>query len=108
MVASSSQPQSKKRLPGEEDDCPICYENMHRADEKTLTFCEECGNGLHKECFQQCRAFCGFSSTRQILTDVPIRRGSDCEKRRDMCFLPCEMGRRHRGWGCGSERRYDL
>ncbi|RDX56548.1 hypothetical protein OH76DRAFT_395626 [Lentinus brumalis] len=51
-VASSSQP-SKKRLPSEADDCPICYENMHREAESSLTFCEECGNGLHKMCFQQ-------------------------------------------------------
>ena len=54
-IASSSQSQSKKRLPSAEDDCPICYENMHGAKESTLTFCEECGNGLHKECFQQCK-----------------------------------------------------
>ncbi|OBZ69139.1 hypothetical protein A0H81_10892 [Grifola frondosa] len=53
-VASSSAADSgKKRMPGPEDDCPICYENMHRVDEKTLTFCNECGNGLHKQCFQQ-------------------------------------------------------
>ncbi|KAI0748338.1 hypothetical protein C8Q80DRAFT_1270759 [Daedaleopsis nitida] len=52
-VASSSQGGSKKRLPAEDDDCPICYDDMHKADEKTLTFCEECGNGLHTVCFQQ-------------------------------------------------------
>ncbi|EMD38028.1 hypothetical protein CERSUDRAFT_134570 [Gelatoporia subvermispora B] len=43
----------KKRIPGSEDDCPVCYENMHGAKENTLTFCQACGNGLHKECFQQ-------------------------------------------------------
>lgn len=51
---SGSQKAGKKRLPKEEDDCPICYENMHKAAETLLTFCEECGNCLHKECFQQC------------------------------------------------------
>ncbi|KAI0636763.1 hypothetical protein C8Q77DRAFT_1094450 [Trametes polyzona] len=43
----------QKRLPQEEDDCPICYENMYRVAETLLTFCGECGNGLHKECFGQ-------------------------------------------------------
>ncbi|KAK7055708.1 hypothetical protein R3P38DRAFT_2848609 [Favolaschia claudopus] len=43
----------KKRIPGEEDDCPICYENMHGAAEPLLTFCEQCGNAVHKECFGQ-------------------------------------------------------
>ncbi|TCD66806.1 hypothetical protein EIP91_000942 [Steccherinum ochraceum] len=53
-ASSSSQPyQGKKRIPTEEDDCPVCYENMFKAKESTLTFCDECGNGLHKECFQQ-------------------------------------------------------
>ncbi|OJT07851.1 Mitogen-activated protein kinase kinase kinase 1 [Trametes pubescens] len=52
-IPSSSQKSGKKRLPGKEDDCPICYENMHGASETLLVFCEECGNGLHKECFQQ-------------------------------------------------------
>ncbi|KAJ3477870.1 hypothetical protein NLI96_g10165 [Meripilus lineatus] len=44
---------SNKRIPGPEDDCPICYENMHKVAEKSLSFCHECGNALHKECFQQ-------------------------------------------------------
>jgi hypothetical protein len=43
-----------KRLPEEGDDCPICYESMYNVDIATLTFCEECGNALHIECFQQC------------------------------------------------------
>ena len=57
--ASSSQsklPDGKKRIPTEEDDCPVCYENMFKAKENTLKFCDECGNGLHKECFQQCES----------------------------------------------------
>ncbi|KAI0673012.1 hypothetical protein C8Q78DRAFT_969499 [Trametes maxima] len=52
-AGSSSQNKGKKRLPGEGDDCPICYEGMHKVAEKLLVFCEECSNGLHKECFQQ-------------------------------------------------------
>lgn len=51
---TAEQQGSKKRVPGPEDDCPICYENMHGAAETTLTFCDTCGNGLHSECFQQC------------------------------------------------------
>ncbi|KAJ7874897.1 hypothetical protein B0H13DRAFT_1632922 [Mycena leptocephala] len=43
----------KKRVPGEDDDCPICYDNMHGAAEGSLTFCEECGNAVHGECFAQ-------------------------------------------------------
>lgn len=50
---TAEQQGSKKRVPGPEDDCPICYENMHGAAETTLTFCDTCGNGLHTECFQQ-------------------------------------------------------
>jgi len=43
-----------KRIPGPEDDCPICYDGMHGVAEASLVFCEECGNALHKECFGQC------------------------------------------------------
>ncbi|KAI0934905.1 hypothetical protein AcV5_006599 [Taiwanofungus camphoratus] len=50
---SEDDQRQKKRIPGPDDDCPICYENMHGASESILTFCEECGNGLHKECFRQ-------------------------------------------------------
>ncbi|KAF8801681.1 hypothetical protein BYT27DRAFT_7235662 [Phlegmacium glaucopus] len=42
-----------KRIPGPDDDCPICYDGMHGVAETLLVFCEECGNALHKECFQQ-------------------------------------------------------
>ncbi|THH27914.1 hypothetical protein EUX98_g6263 [Antrodiella citrinella] len=52
--ASSSQvPEGKKRMPAKDDDCPVCYESMYNVKESTLTFCDTCGNGLHKECFQQ-------------------------------------------------------
>ena len=46
-----------KRIPSPEDDCPICYDGMHGVAEALLVFCEECGNALHKECFQQCGSF---------------------------------------------------
>ncbi|TFK33867.1 hypothetical protein BDQ12DRAFT_690526 [Crucibulum laeve] len=45
--------QGKRRIPGEDDDCPICYDSMYQVAEAKLTFCEECGNALHLECFQQ-------------------------------------------------------
>ncbi|TDL21594.1 hypothetical protein BD410DRAFT_724161 [Rickenella mellea] len=43
----------KRRIPVEGDDCPVCYEGMHGSPQSKLAFCEECGNALHKECFQQ-------------------------------------------------------
>ncbi|KAG6872400.1 hypothetical protein C0995_009990 [Termitomyces sp. Mi166 len=48
-----AQSSSKRRIPGSDDDCPICYEGMHGVGETLLTFCEECGNALHKQCFEQ-------------------------------------------------------
>lgn len=45
---------TNKRIPGPDDDCPICYDGMHGVAEASLVFCEECGNALHNECFQQC------------------------------------------------------
>ena len=59
-LPSTSQVDSndKKRIPQEGDDCPICYENMHGANLSFLTFCDTCGNAIHKQCFQQCKYFC--------------------------------------------------
>ena len=51
---------TNKRIPGPDDDCPICYDGMHGVAEASLVFCEECGNALHKECFQQCESFNSF------------------------------------------------
>lgn len=45
---------SRRRIPGPEDSCPICYESMHGVSQDKLVFCEECGNALHTECFGQC------------------------------------------------------
>jgi len=57
-----------RRIPGEDDDCPICYESMGGADKvKHLTFCEQCGNALHTECFRQ------WAQTRKPLTCVWCR-----------------------------------
>lgn len=53
-ASSSSSSQPKRKIPEAEDDCPICYESMHNQPEAKLTWCEACGNALHKECFQQC------------------------------------------------------
>ena len=53
-TAVAPAPQNKKRIPGKDDDCPICYDEMHGVPETALVFCEECGNALHKECFGQC------------------------------------------------------
>ncbi|KAJ7732333.1 hypothetical protein DFH07DRAFT_906092 [Mycena maculata] len=57
-ATTSSQPPStpeeggpKKRAPGPDDDCPICYDGMHEAP--SLTYCEACGNAVHGECFAQ-------------------------------------------------------
>lgn len=52
----------KKRLPSEEDDCPVCYDSMHGVGESSLVFCEECGNALHKECFAECMFLSIFTS----------------------------------------------
>ena len=75
VSSSNSESGAKKRLPGPGDDCPICYEDMHHADEKTLTFCETCGNALHTECFNQCT----FSVlTSGAFADVPMwNRGKE-------------------------------
>ncbi|KAL0951161.1 hypothetical protein HGRIS_007893 [Hohenbuehelia grisea] len=54
--AKSNASNPKKRLPGPDDDCPICYEGLQAAggkSEESLTFCESCGNSLHTECFNQ-------------------------------------------------------
>jgi len=59
--------QKKKRTPEEGDGCPICYESMHGVGVKTLTFCDECGNGLHTECFQH------WARTAKSLTCVWCR-----------------------------------
>ncbi|KAK0448525.1 hypothetical protein EV421DRAFT_1782786 [Armillaria borealis] len=53
--ASDSTNASNKRMPTEEDDCPVCYDKMHTEPENRLTWCEVCGNALHGVCFAQWR-----------------------------------------------------
>lgn len=53
--AETATPAGRKRKIEENDDCPICYEGIHGIDEKSLVFCRECGNAVHKVCFQQCK-----------------------------------------------------
>jgi hypothetical protein len=55
--SSTATSNKKRRIPGEEDDCPICYDTMFQVAEAALAFCEVCGNALHKECFTQCSSF---------------------------------------------------
>lgn len=57
---ASTPSDSKRRIPGPEDSCPICYEDMHGIAQDKLVFCEECGNALHTECFGQCSLFMAF------------------------------------------------
>ncbi len=56
-VRNLSEPSSSsitKRLPTEDDNCPICYETMYGVADNALNFCETCGNALHDECWRQC------------------------------------------------------
>lgn len=53
-ASTSKEVVGDKRIPGPEDDCPICYETMHGSSLDSLTFCEECKNALHAVCFRQC------------------------------------------------------
>jgi hypothetical protein len=52
---------------------------MHAKDVPQLVFCEECGNGLHKQCFGQCTSFTfAFSFLRKpvvtwFLSDIGAR-----------------------------------
>ncbi|KAG1855009.1 hypothetical protein F4604DRAFT_1590918 [Suillus subluteus] len=61
--SEESEPVKKHRAPDPEDDCPICYESMYGADGNTLTWCETCGNAVHKECFTQWAKSCGHNIT---------------------------------------------
>ena len=67
-IPKSASSDTKRRVPGPEDTCPICYECMHGESESRLTFCEECGNALHSECFEQCSFF--FVSFFSVSVDM--------------------------------------
>lgn len=45
---------NNRRMPNKDDDCPICYEGMYGIKADMLSWCQTCGNSIHKECFQQC------------------------------------------------------
>ena len=98
--------ESKRRVPEEGDDCPICYDSMHHLDMKILTFCDECGNALHTECFQQCTPCRKFSCELAH----QIHRGTDCETSH-MRLVSCQVGGcaehcQQQHWGrCWDQRR---
>ncbi|KAG2063044.1 hypothetical protein BDR04DRAFT_1123527 [Suillus decipiens] len=62
-TAPSEEPVKKRRTPGPEDDCPICYESMHGVEGNALIWCETCANAVHKECFTQWAKSCGQNIT---------------------------------------------
>ncbi len=76
QASSSAEKGQKKRVPGPDDDCPVCYETMHGVQEKQLSYCEACGNCLHKDCFQQCK----FQSTRRNANRMNIFSGAKSAK----------------------------
>lgn len=61
--SEESEAAKKRRTPGPEDDCPICYESMHGVEGNTLIWCETCANAVHKECFTQWAKSCGQNIT---------------------------------------------
>ena len=84
---------SRRRIPGPEDSCPICYECMHGVSQDKLVFCEECGNALHTECFGQC-PLSGCLSSLSILSLVLSCRAQMCCSV-DLCLVPSEMAKRY-------------
>ncbi|EGN95907.1 hypothetical protein SERLA73DRAFT_187179 [Serpula lacrymans var. lacrymans S7.3] len=83
-AADSTCINKKGRLPGPEDDCPICYENMHGANVAALVFCDSCQNAVHKECFGQWArsatnltcVFCRASWTQPSISGTSDANGS--------------------------------
>ncbi|PFH45786.1 hypothetical protein AMATHDRAFT_157849 [Amanita thiersii Skay4041] len=80
----------KKRFPTKDDDCPICYENMHGIPENGLKFCDACGNALHDECWKQWQA----SSQRsgKAVTCVWCRAESSTNKRKKVAGVSSSDG----------------
>lgn len=49
---AQEEPAGKRRLPTEEDTCPVCYEDIFGEDLSYFVFCSTgCGGPVHKECF---------------------------------------------------------
>ena len=72
--SKDKEPESNKRMPGEEDDCPICYETMHDEAASSLIWCDTCGNALHQQCFNQCELFFSFSILNRTELRFPGKR----------------------------------
>jgi hypothetical protein len=94
LTPSTSSANTNRRMPGPDDDCPICYESMHGVHENTLSFCADCGNALHKECFQQCTILPSFDLPfrRPILSLSRASKHIEGWKATDLCVVPCAMG----------------
>jgi len=88
---------SRRRIPGPEDSCPICYESMHDVSQDKLVFCEECGNALHTECFGEC-SFPRCLSSLSVLSPDLARRAPICCSI-DLCLVPREMAKWCQEWG---------
>lgn len=95
---------SRRRIPGPEDSCPICYESMYGVSQDKLVFCEECGNALHTECFGQCSlTTVPFLYQYSILSLVLACRAPKCCSI-DLCLVPREMAKRYQEQGqCKSD-----
>jgi hypothetical protein len=91
---------AKRREPGPEDDCPVCYE--HLAGTAQLAWCATCGNALHRECFAQCA--CRSHAARKVLMADVRRGGCGWRPGRDVRILPEPVGG-PRGGRCGPGRR---
>lgn len=93
---------SKRRMPTEDDDCPICYESMHKVAEANLAFCEECGNALHSACFAQCE----FAFRESIILPNTLSREtnrSEVGQGDHLCVLPVQVAYGYCGlrlWAC--------
>ncbi|KAJ8076056.1 hypothetical protein PM082_022039 [Marasmius tenuissimus] len=62
--ASSSSSNDTRRIPTREDDCPICYDTMYDGTKTTvkaligtLEWCKQCGNSVHKGCWDNYTKF---------------------------------------------------
>ncbi|KAF9078321.1 hypothetical protein BDP27DRAFT_1440792 [Rhodocollybia butyracea] len=59
LLSEAPNPDDPRRVPGSEDDCPICYDKMNAAEldlkslDKLLQWCHNCHNAVHQECWTQ-------------------------------------------------------
>lgn len=68
----------ERRIPTEDEDCPICYENMFEEASDKLIWCDECRKALHKECFEQCMSLKSYNihSFSPSVTGAKSKRGN--------------------------------